>query len=375
MSESLALRYRPQSFDDMIGQKILSVVLQKMVEQGAVPHGLLLSGPSGTGKTTAARILAAELNPSQREAIAGGYSSDVIEIDAASKGNVADIRSLLDTLRYATKAEAKRVVIMDEAHSITREGWNTLLKPTEEEFGVIFVFVTTEPERIPPTVISRLHEFPFSQVTPNDILTRLVDVAKAEKIATTVQLLEYIAVTCRGNVRTALTSFDQAARADIKSVEDYVKLKGLSDESPKLVSALLTGDYAQVFAELDDQLTRVANPSQVTSRLVKLFTDLLVIRAGGSVPYMDQELQVRKDLAVQVEQDRLLSAMKIMWDLKTRVRGSDDASGDVRLVLTLITDVFSRGKAQPVVPASAVPVVPVSEGEPKKLSLADLRKR
>lgn len=374
MTDSLALKYRPATFPDMVGQKFLAVVLQQMVDTDAVPHGLLFSGPSGTGKTTVARVLAAELNPDQREAVAGGYSTSVIEIDAASHGGVADIRKLMETVRYAANGTDKKVIILDECHSITREGWNALLKPTEEETGVYFVFVTTEPEKIPPTVLSRLHEFPFKRVTPNEILERLVHVAKAEKIPTTIQLLEYISATCQGNVRSALTSFDQAARAGIKSPEDYVALRGLDDQSPKLAKVLLTGDYAAVFEELDRQLATVSSPTQIMSRLIRLFTDLLVIRAGGTLTHVGPALEERKQLAVQVEQDRLLAAMKTMWDLKTRVRGSDDASGDVRLVLTLITDAFTRGKVTTPAPVASAPA-PAATEAPRKLSLAELQQR
>lgn len=378
MTDSLALKYRPATFADMVGQKLLSLVLDQMVKADEVPHGLLFSGPSGTGKTTAARCLAAELNPSQREAVAGGYSASVIEIDAASHGGVADIRKLMETVRYAVNGTDRKVIILDECHSITREGWNALLKPTEEESGVYFVFVTTEPEKIPPTVLSRLHEFSFRRVTPNDILDRLVHVARTEKIPTSIQLLEYISTTCEGNVRSALTSFDQARRAGIKSVENYVQLKGLEDQAPEMAKALLTGDYSAVFTELDRQITLVASPAQIVSRLVRLFTDLLVLRAGGTLTHVGPALQARKDLAVQIEQDRLLAAMKIMWDLKTRVRGSDDASGDVRLVLTLVTDVFSKGRVSAPVPAASPAPVQVTEAEPsapRKLSLSDLQQR
>lgn len=374
MKESLALKYRPQDFSSMIGQKLFAIVFQQMVNADAVPHGILFSGPSGSGKTSAARILAAEMSPDQREAIAGGYSSTVIEIDAASQGGVADIRALQDTLRYSTGGDTRRVVIYDEAHSITREGWNALLKPIEEDTGVVYIFVTTEPNKIPTTVLSRLHEYPFKRVTPAEVGERLLAICKAEGIKLQGELLDYLALTSRGNVRTAISNLDQVARAKITLLSDYVSLRGLDDESPQMAKALLTGDYSVVFGELDRQMANVGSPLQVTGRLVTLFTELLVIRAGGTVPYYGPALQDRKDLSVQIEQDRLLSAMKIMWDLKTRVRGSEDPAGDVRLVLALLADLFSKGQAQQAAPRP-VAVQPAVAEEPKKLTLAELQQR
>lgn len=377
MKKSLALKYRPQTFADMIGQNINSTVLSKMVEKNAVPHALLFSGPSGTGKTSAARILASALNPSQAEDIANGFSIDVVEVDSASNGGVADIRRMVDTLRYAASPNTTRMVIYDEAHSITREGWNALLKPTEEESGTIFVFVTTEPEKVPGTVLSRVREFEFNRVSPYDVGQRLVEVAKAEGIQIEGALLGHIAEESNGNVRSALTSLDQVWNAGITTLSDYINLRGEVDRSPDLLRAMLTSDFSAISAELEDQIAKNSNPHRVTNDLVQTLSDLLVLRAGGTTSHVGKSQQDRKELAYMVEQERIVAAMKVVWDLKTRIRASSNPASDVRLAVTLIGDVMTRGR-QPAPAATRVPAPAVQMDKqktaPKKMSLSDMMK-
>lgn len=361
----------------MVGQTITATVLQKMTEKNAVPHALVFSGPSGTGKTSGARILASALNPDQAEAIANGSSIDVVEIDSASNGGVADVRRMVDTLRYAASANSTRVVIYDEAHSITREGWNALLKPTEEESGTIFVFVTTEPERIPDTVLSRVREFEFHRVPPYEIGQRLVQIAKAEGIKIEGSLIGHLAETANGNVRGAIMRLDQAWQAGISTLEEYVQLRGEADRSPDLIRAMLTADFAVLSKELEDQLSTSANPHRITNDLVQTLSDLLVYRSGGVTEHVGQAQQARKELAYLLEQERIVSAMKIIWDLKTRVKSSSHPASDVRLAVTLIGDLLTRGRpaapvASPAVPApTPKPVVT----DPKKMSLAEMMKK
>ena len=184
MADPLHLKYRPQTFADIIGQRFHTVVLGRMVELDQVPQGLLFSGPSGTGKTTTARIIAAGLK-----------ASDVIEVDAASNGGVAEVRKLLDVVKYSTGG-SYRVVILDEAHSITKQGFEVLLKTLEEPPpATIFVLLTTEPHKIPPAVLSRLLEFQFRSVTAAAILDRLKFIVAQEGLETDIRLLAHLALT------------------------------------------------------------------------------------------------------------------------------------------------------------------------------------
>lgn len=379
--EALALKYRPRSFGDIVGQKLTAIILDRMVESGSVPHGLLFSGPSGTGKTTAARILAASLNPDSEGDIEAGISLDVTEVDSASNGGVNDVRSLMETLRYSSSSR-HRVVIYDEAHSITREGFNALLKPTEEDSGATFIFVTTEPEKIPTTVLSRLIEFQFRSVSIPEVFDRLTYVAAKEEISVDQKLIFDIAQRSGGNIRSALMSLDQVIRAGISSVEEYADLLGDHDTAPTLISALLTGDAANFFGVLDEQLTIVANPAQIASQLVRCLRDLLILRSNGDLQLTGPSLESRKELALRIESERILAAVKILWDLKTRVRMTEDARGNLELALMLVSEVFSRGKTAPSTPPvvapmahSAAPTIPVKQGPARKMTLSEIQQR
>lgn len=385
MSAPLSLKYRPQKFSDMVGQELNARTLQKLVDKNAVPHALLISGPSGTGKTTAARILAMELNPSQSGEILEGSSIDVVEVDAASNGGVEDVRRLMDTLRYQASSSATRVVIYDEAHEITRAGWNALLKPTEEDFGTVFIFVTTEPEKVPPTMLSRLREYEMYRVSPYDIAKRLAFIVQQEGIQIEGPLLSHLAETANGNVRGAIMLLDQATQADITTLEEYVEVRGEADRAPDLIRAMLTNDFSLIATELDDQLASTGNPQRITNDLVQCFSDLLVVRAGGKTEHIGKPEQDRRELAYLTDQERIIAAMRVIWDLKTRVKNSSNPAADVRLAVTLVSNVLTRGRVPapsapaPVQAPAPAPVEKVVEekkiSEPapaKKLSLSEM---
>ena len=234
MHLALARKYRPRLFADLIGQEHVARALRGAVAQGRVAHGYLLCGPRGVGKTTAARMLAMALNcetrarggatpapgepcgecPSCERIWSGGASLDVVEIDAASNRGVDDARDLRERAMYAASGEGRfKVYIVDEAHMLTREAWNALLKILEEPPPrVIFVFATTEPQRIGNTaapVMSRLQRFDFRRVGPHAIQDRLAQVAAAEHIAVEPDASALIARVADGGMRDALSVLDQ----------------------------------------------------------------------------------------------------------------------------------------------------------------------
>lgn len=371
MTEPLATKYRPTSFQEIVGQRHTAVILSQMVEKDAVPLGLLFSGPSGSGKTTVARILAHAL----------GSDLDIIEIDAASNGGVSEVRSLIERLRYSSGGE-HRIIIIDEAHSMSRDAFNALLKTLEEPpSGAVFVLVTTEPEKLPEVVLTRLIDFSFSRVSPSDIFDRLVVIASKEGIEMPMDLLQLVAEHANGNVRAAIMTLDKLARAGVNDVESYVESLRENDFAPALVAALMTGDAELIYSQIDELFLTVSNPASITANIVHLFSELWVLRSGGTIRRSGVSLAKRKELALRLESERIFAAAKLLWDLKTRIRVTDDARGNLELALMLIAEVFTRGKQIPQKEAPSVPPQPIAQPvesrpvEQKKLSLGDLQRR
>ena len=203
MRQALYRRYRPKTFDEVFGQDHIIPILKNQIKTNSVSHAYLFSGPRGTGKTSTAKLFAAALNK--------GSDIDVIELDAASNNRVEDIREIVDTAALAPFGGAYKVYILDEAHMLSKNAANALLKTLEEPpQHVIFILATTEPDRIPKTILSRTLRFDFAKITPEVILERLKEVLAREEISYTDTALLYIAQNSNGGLRDALSLLDKA---------------------------------------------------------------------------------------------------------------------------------------------------------------------
>src|ERR1043165_7728733 len=223
MYQVIARKYRPQSFGELIGQDHVKTTLENAITQGRIAHGYIFAGQRGTGKTTVARILARCLNCEKGPTptpcgvcascteIAAGSSVDVIEIDAASNRGINEMRELRENVRYRPARDRYKVFIVDEAHQITNEAFNALLKTLEEppEWAV-FILCTTESHKIPATIASRCQHFSFRSVDFEDLIARMAWICSQEGIEADHEALDALAAAGEGSVRDSLSALDQA---------------------------------------------------------------------------------------------------------------------------------------------------------------------
>jgi len=349
--------YRPSSFQEIIGQRLTATVLGRMAERDQVPDGLLLSGPSGTGKTSVARVLAAALD------------ADTIEVDGASRGGVAEVRALIETTRYGF-AGKHRVVIVDECQSISKEGFNAFLKTLEEPpNGTIFIFCTTEPEKIPRTVRTRLIEFEFRKVSPHEIYERLQHIAEAEGIEAAPELLSSIANRVDGSVRSAVMLLDQVRRAEVSTQAEFDAMLGHRDTAPYLLAAMVQGNREKVFRVLDHELGFVGSASVITAQLIRLLRDITVLHGGGDLELSGPPLDHRNRLAARTAPDDIYALARVLWTLKVRVRVDDDPRGNLELAVMLMLDTLTRATERNKIPQSAEVITE------RRVTLAEIQKR
>jgi DNA polymerase III subunit gamma/tau len=352
MESSLALKYRPRTFDGVVGQKAVSQLLKLMVDKGAVPQTILMTGPKGSGKTSTARVLGAALNceleddspcgkcPSC-EAVFDGSSLDYREIDASTNGLVGDIRRLQEELLYQTPGKCQ-VVVLDEAHGLSSAAANALLKTLEEApEGVVFVLVSTEPEKIMSTIRSRCMTFQFRRVAPDVIARRLYDVNQLEHLEINTDVLVAIADRVDGALRDALMLLDQISRAGIYDVASFNSLFGTPDFAPQLISAMESGDFVRSFEILDDHIAITGNPSAVLNSVVTAIRDIMIIQGGGKTTLRASALKSRTELARRIPVSKLMAAMRVLWDLKVKLRVGEDSTSALSLAVTMMINVLA----------------------------------
>lgn len=353
MEGNLATKYRPQSFSGIVGQQAVSQLLQKMVERGVTPPAILLTGSRGSGKTSTARVLGAALNcESEVEKPCGkcpsclsvfdGTSISYREIDASTNGLVADIRALQEQILYTTPG-AVQVYALDEAQGFSSSASNALLKTLEEvPEGVIFILISTDPDKIISTIRSRCMTFQFRHVAPEVIAQRLYEVKQAEQLDIDDEILIALADRADGALRDAMMSLDQLSRAGITDYHTYQELFGQQDFAPKLLEAMVDGDQVRAFEVLDEYIAATGNPSQVLASLVHTIKDIMVIQGGGSTALRATPLKVRAELAKRMPPVVLFTAMKTLWDLKIKTRVGDNSYGLSMVVAVLIPIVKDR---------------------------------
>jgi len=299
MYQVIARKYRPQSFAELIGQEHVRTTLENAIAQGRIAHGYIFSGQRGTGKTTVARILARCLNCVQGPTatpdgtcascleIAAGNSPDVIEIDAASNRGINEMRELRENVRYRPARDRYKIFIVDEAHQITSEAFNALLKTLEEppEWAV-FVLCTTEAHKIATTIASRCQQFSFRSVEFGEVVKRMEEICAKEGIQAGPEVLSVLAQAGEGSVRDSLSALDQAI-ACCGATLDAAEVRGMlgmfSLDSLGQVSDALRAEDSRKMLDLVMELERNGRSLQHFCReLARYFRNLLVAKVAGA---------------------------------------------------------------------------------------------
>jgi len=299
MYQVIARKYRPQRFDEVVSQDHVKRTIANAIDQSRIGHGYIFSGPRGTGKTTMARILAMSLNcqdgpkssfdpddPVCKE-IAAGAAMDVIEIDAASNRRIDDIRELRENVRYRPARDRYKVFIIDEAHQITTDAFNALLKTLEEPpEWVVFVLCTTEPQAIPPTIHSRCQSFHFRTVDLEQVIARMRWICEQEGIEADDDALTAIALAGDGSIRDSLSTLDQAIASCGKKL-GATEVRDLLGAIPaeitdRIVEALAAGDAPGMLGLVDRLFREGRHPQHFIGELTRYFRNLMVMKVAGA---------------------------------------------------------------------------------------------
>src|SRR6266571_3242697 len=353
---ALARKYRPKQFADLIAQEHVAAALRGAVAQGRVAHGYLFAGPRGVGKTTAARILAMALNCERRAAAGepcgecdacrriwtGAANLDVVELDAASNRGVDDARDLRERAMYAASTDAgSKVYIVDEAHMLTREAWNALLKILEEPPPrVVFVFATTEPQKIANTaapILSRLQRFDFRRIGPHAIVARLKDVAKAEQMHVEDEAMNIIDKSANGGMRDALSLLDQvlsfgAGPVTAARVREVLGL--IPDELyGDMLRAIVERDPAGVFPLVERLLEAGADFGEFVNGAGETLRALLLVGVGGQPEGLTEGLMaVVRAYAPQLPPADVVRLLTILSESEERL----SRSANTRLLVEVL---------------------------------------
>ena len=356
MYQALYRKWRPQTFDDVVGQQHITETLKRQIESGRLSHAYLFVGTRGTGKTTCAKILAKAVNcehpvngnPCNECASCRGIDSgailDVVELDAASNNGVDNIRMLRDEAVYTPASVKKRVYIIDEVHMLSMAAFNALLKILEEPpEHLIFILATTELHKVPATIMSRCQRFAFKRLTAQQIKARLKYVAEREKLDLTDDGADMLANLSEGALRDALSLLDQCIwsdKIDKKRVLSVVGLAG-SEEISDLMESILSGDVADCIERLNRLYMDGKEMSAVLSELLSLYRDALIFtvaKDGGELLSGRFDRSILEKIAAKAGARRLIRGASTIEETLASMSRSTDVKTSAEMCLIMLAD-------------------------------------
>jgi DNA polymerase-3 subunit gamma/tau len=357
----IARKYRPQRFEDVVGQEHVSQTLTNAIKQNRIAHAYLFVGPRGTGKTTIARIFAKCLNatngprvdfpeddPKAKE-IAEGRSLDVLEIDGASNRGIDEIRDLRETVKYAPASSKFKIYIIDEVHMLTKEAFNALLKTLEEPPAhVKFMFATTEPDKVLPTILSRCQRFDLRRIPSALIVKHLAEISKKEGVKIDEPALLAIARGADGGMRDAESTLDQLISFCGNEIAeaDVLSMFGLAAQSQilALTGAILAGNAEEALRQLNDLAQQGKDLGRLVTELLGHFRNLLIFQVSKGdlclVEASESEAASLKEQSSALSADALTRMLDILTDCEGSLR--DTTSKKILVEITMLKMIEAR---------------------------------
>jgi DNA polymerase-3 subunit gamma/tau len=335
----LARKYRPQTFDEVYAQEHITTILKNTIEMDRTAHAYLFTGSRGVGKTSLARIFAKSLNcltngPTTTPCnhcqncveITQGSSSDVIEIDGASNTGVEDIRELQKELMYSTQNARYKIYIIDEVHMLSKNAFNALLKTLEEPpANVIFIFATTEPHKVIPTIISRCQRFDFKRIPIVDIVERLRSIAEIEQVTIADEGLFLVAKKADGSMRDGLSLMDQVlayGKTDYR-YEDVLQIFGIvhTDVYEAIIKAIQAQDAAEIINHLHSAIEKGTDLQEFVNGLLDYIRDMMLLKVGVHLPAIaPAQERAMTSLAKNYSDEDILYLISLLIKTKTDIK-------------------------------------------------------
>ncbi|WP_210137472.1 DNA polymerase III subunit gamma/tau [Staphylococcus sp. GDH8C109P] len=352
--QALYRMFRPQSFEDVVGQEHVTKTLRNAISKGKQSHAYIFSGPRGTGKTSIAKVFAKAINCLERSdgepcnecaictGITRGTNSDVIEIDAASNNGVDEIRNIRDKVKYAPSESKFKVYIIDEVHMLTTGAFNALLKTLEEPPAhAIFILATTEPHKIPPTIISRAQRFDFKAISHDEIVERLQFVADAQDIEYDNAALDFIAKASEGGMRDALSIMDQAIAFgdDHLTLQDALNVTGSVDAQAlnDLLKEVVEGDVKTAFSTYHQFIAQGKEVNRLINDMIYFVRDTIMNKTSN--------IESEYDALMHFDLETLYKMIGVINDTLVSIRFSVNQSVHFEVLLVKIAEMI-KGESE-----------------------------